>query len=166
MNKKQEMSYLNYTDLNTAENKIEEITNYIKTHYIDMPSFTKKTWVVNELPFIQEISRIENGIEDIGEYYYKPNGWLPCKTWITSDNLYPIKSFDYRDWNRWVNNLQLVENSFGELLTLWNGTSQVTWDIESEYEWIDASTYVTHNVLYDNEEVLYNDDTVRIIERN
>lgn len=166
MNKKQEMSYLNYTDLNDVENKIEEITNYIKEHYVDMPSFEKKTWVINELPFVQEIDRIENGIEAIGEWYYKPNMWLPSEVWITSDKPFPIKSFDYNDWNRWVNNLQLVENSFGEVLTLWNGTSQVTWDIESEYEWIDASTYVTHNVLYDNEEVLYNDDTVRIIERN
>ena len=135
MNKKQEMSYLNYNDLNDTENKIEEITNYIKEHYIDMPSFEKKTWVVNELPFIQEISRIENGIEAIGNWYYKPNMWLPSKVWITPDNLYPIKSFDYNDWNRWVNNLQLVESSLGELLTLWNGSSQITWNTPSEYEW-------------------------------
>lgn len=166
MNKKQDMSYLNYTDLNDVENKIEEITNYIKEHYVNMPSFDKKTWVINEFPFIQEISRIEDSIEAIGEWYYKPNMWLPRKIWITPDNLYPIKSFDYNDWNRWVNNLQLIENSFGEALTLWNGTSQIIWDTPSEYEWIDASTYITHDVLYNNEPVLYNDNTVRIIERN
>ena len=91
--------------------------------------------MLNELPYIQEINRIENAIENLGYYFYKPNGWLPTKEWITLDNLYPIKSFDYKDYNRWISNLQLIENALGESLTIWNGVSLMNWNEESQYEW-------------------------------
>ena len=135
MNKKIDIDYLNYTDLNVIENKIDEIITWLSTDYGITISFIPHTWVVNELPYVQEIDRIETAIEDIGLGFYKPYGWLNTTKWITSDNLYPIRSFDYEDYNRWVNNLELIDNAQGEILTLWNGISQIDWDIESEYEW-------------------------------
>lgn len=136
MNKKLDIDYLNYTNLNQIEDKIEELIDDIETEYqITIPTFNKKTWTINELPYIQEIDRIENAIESIGYNFYKPNGWIVSKTWITSDNLYPIRSFDYQDYNRWVNNLELIEKSMGEALTLWNGISLLNWNEESQYEW-------------------------------
>ena len=133
---KTDMDYLNYTDLNYIENKIETITNQIKQDYIpEIPTFNKKIWVLNELPYVQEIARIEDGIKSIGYNFYEPEGWQTTKEWITPDNLYPIKSFDYRDYNRWLTDLELIENAQGELLTLWNGTSQIEWNLTSDEEW-------------------------------
>ena len=59
--------YLNYTDLNIIENKIEELTNYLNNNNkAVIPTFSKKTWVLNEFPYVQEISRIEIGIDNLG----------------------------------------------------------------------------------------------------
>lgn len=133
---KTDMDYLNYNDLNEIENKISSLTATIQRDYIpSLPSYTSNNWVLNDLPFVQEIARIENGIKNIGYYFYEPTGWITTKEWITSDNLYPIKSFDYRDYNRWLNNLELIENTQGELLTLWNGASQIEWNLASDEEW-------------------------------
>ena len=80
MKNKTELDYLNYTDLNYIENKIETVTNQIKQDYIpEIPTFNKKTWVLNELPYVQEISRIEDGIKNIGYYFYEPKGWQTKK---------------------------------------------------------------------------------------
>lgn len=133
---KNDIDYLNYDELNDIEERVQEAVFHIKLNYVpDMPLFTRHTWELNELPFIQQIDRIEQGIESIGYWGIKPEGWINTKKWITSDNLYPIKSFDYQDYNRWINNLNLTELRDLSNLTLWNGISQVEWDIESEYEW-------------------------------
>ena len=163
---KTDIDYLNYTDLNNIENKIEELTDYIQEHYVeDMPTFNKKTWALNELPFVQEIDRIETGVNNLGYYLYEPDGWVATKTWITSDNLYPIKSFDYRDYNRWLSDIGLIEDNIeNPIITLWNGISQIDWNVESNDEWIEGSTYITENLLYNNEQVLYNNEQVRIKE--
>ena len=164
MNKKTDIDYLNYTDLNTVESVIDEYTERI-SRYVEIPAYVKKTWAKNDLPFVQEIDRIENAITNIGRYGYKPDGWLPTKTWITSDNLYPVKSFDYRDWNRWINNLQLINFDDIDEMTFWNGVSLIDWNTESDYEWIDASTYIIHEIMHNNDEVLYENDKLRVIER-
>lgn len=162
---KTDIDYLNYEDLNLIENKIDTLTDWIRENYIeDIPTYTKKTWVLNELPYIQEIDRIERGIENIGYNFYEPDGWITTKEWITSDNLYPIKSFDYRDYNRWLTDLTLIEEGGEPEITIWNGMSQVNWNEESEYEWIEGSNYRTVDLLYNNEEILYNDEKVRIKE--
>ena len=133
---KTDIEYLNYDELNYIEERVQEAVFHIKLNYApDMPLFTRHTWELNELPYIQQINRIEEGIESVGYWGIKPDGWIETKKWITSDNLYPIKSFDYTDYNRWINNLDLTELRDLSGLTLWNGISQITWDIESQYEW-------------------------------
>lgn len=128
---KTDMDYLNYNDLNLIEQKILEYTQEVSAiTYI--PPYTAKTWQVNDLPFIQEIDRIEKGIYNLGYYYNRPKGWLPTKEWITSDNLYPIKSFDYRDYNRWVNNLSIFRTDITIDDTIWNGASFINWESPDE----------------------------------
>ena len=127
MIKKTEIDYLNYNDLNEVEAKIKEYTDKVSS-VTSIPSFNQKTWNINELPFIQEIDRIEKGIYNLGEYYNRPKGWLTTKEWITSDNLYPIKSFDYRDWNRWLNNLNIFYTDIDLTDTIWNGASFLYWN--------------------------------------
>lgn len=134
MIKKSEIDYLNYNDLNEVETKIKEYTDKVSS-VTSIPNFKQKTWVINELPFIQEIDRIEKGIYNLGEYYNRPKGWLPTKEWITSDNQYPIKAFDYRDWNRWVNNLEIFVIDIVLTDTIWNGASFIEWEVKSDVEW-------------------------------
>lgn len=134
MDNKTEMDYLNYNDLNQIEAKIKEYTDKV-SQVINIPSFEQKTWVKNELPYIQEIGRIEKAIYNLGEYYNKPKGWLPTKEWITEENKYPIKAFDYRDWNRWVNNLNLFEVDIVLTDTIWNGASFIKWNEQNTIEW-------------------------------
>ena len=131
---KTEIDYLNYNDLNNVEAVIKDYTDQVST-VTDIPEFVPKTWVLNELPFIQEINRIEIGIFNLGEYYNRPAGWLPTKEWITSHNQYPIKAFDYRDWNRWVNNLSIFKLDIVLTDTIWNGASFINWEEESDVDW-------------------------------
>lgn len=98
-------------------------------------TYETKKWVINELPYIQEIDRIEKGIYNLGEKYNRPKGWLPTKEWITKDNLYPIKGFDYRDWNRWVNNLNIFTTDIVVKDTIWNGASFINWEQIGKDEW-------------------------------
>lgn len=137
MIKKSEIDYLNYNDLNEIEAKIDQLTEEISKVVISIPTYNKKTWILNELPFIQEIDRIEKAIYNLGEYYIEPKGWQTLKKWITDDNLYPIKSFDYRDWNRWINNLSLMDTSEISNMTLWDGNSLINWNEISDINWID-----------------------------
>ena len=98
-------------------------------------TYETKKWKINELPYIQEIDRIEKGIYNLGEKYNRPKGWLTTKEWITKDNLYPIKGFDYRDWNRWVNNLNLFTTDIVLKDTIWNGASFINWEQIGKDEW-------------------------------
>ena len=98
-------------------------------------TYETKKWEINELPYIQEIDRIEKGIYNLGEKYNRPKGWLTTKEWITKDNLYPIKGFDYRDWNRWVNNLNLFTTDIVVKDTIWNRASFINWEQIGKDEW-------------------------------
>lgn len=131
MNKKIELDYLTPEDLNEIEQKIFEYTEEVKP-MVGIPTYTPKTWTLNELPYIQEIDRIETGIYNLGYYYNRPKGWLPTKVWIPPENLYPIKSFDYRDYNRWVNNLTVFSTDIVVDDTIWNGASFINWESPDE----------------------------------
>ena len=97
--------YLNYTDLNEVEERIKEQHEILECVNISTPDFHPKNWKLNDFPYIQEIDRIERGVNDLGEYYYKPNGWQECKTWLTGkETSQIIKSFSYLDINIWINN--------------------------------------------------------------
>lgn len=135
----EETDYLNYTDLNTIENKIEELTENLQEYNSSTPNFSKKIWVLNEFPYIQEIQRIETGIDNLQKYWYKPDNWIESKIWLTGDETSQvIKSFSYIDINRWINNMNVIEPIIGDETTLWNIQSYINWNEESDIEWSDV----------------------------
>ena len=123
--------YLNYEDLNEIENIIYEVTEEFK-EITNIPTFNKKTWVLNEFSYIEEIDRIEQGIENLGEYFYKPYGWIETRKWINSERK---AIFDYNDINRWINNVNLIYEHKNERFSIWNGVSYINWNETSELEW-------------------------------
>lgn len=101
---------LTHTEFNTVENKIEELNTYINVINPDIPTFTKKTWVTTDFPYIQEINRIELGIKDLVDYYIT----IPCysgKEWLETPTSYGVlKAFSRtNDYNRWLSNLDCVD---------------------------------------------------------
>ena len=123
--------YLNYEDLNEIENIIYEVTEEFK-EITNIPTFNKKTWVLNEFSYIEEIDRIEQGIENLGEYFYKPYGWIETRKWINNERK---AIFDYNDINRWINNVNLIYEHKNERFSIWNGVSYINWNETSELEW-------------------------------
>ena len=106
--------YLNYEDLNEIENIIYEVTEEFK-EITNIPTFNKKTWVLNEFPYIEEIDRIEE-----------------TRKWINSERK---AIFDYNDINRWINNVNLIYEHKNERFSIWNGVSYINWNETSELEW-------------------------------
>lgn len=128
--------YLSYNDLNNVENKIEELTNYFNDNSIaSIPTFSKKVWAINEFPYVQEISRIENGIDNIGKYFFKACDWIKTREWIPCTQSGCLSSFSYEDINRWLFNLNLIEEHKNDIINIWNGKSYIYWNENSNFEW-------------------------------
>ena len=131
-----ETMYLNYTDLNQIENRILTLTNRLKQYNPSTPTFSSKQWFVNDFPYIQEIDRIERGVKALGDYWYKPDGWEECKVWLTGEETEQvIKSFSFEDINRWIIDLDLMEEVIGDESTIWNLQSYIYWNQESNEDW-------------------------------
>ena len=90
-------AYGNANDLNRIEGNTVEMVNIISEYDIE-PSIdaTKTDWDNTDLPYIEELLRLENNIKAIAEQTYTPLGWQEG----TVDN-----KPDYSDFNRWENNL-------------------------------------------------------------
>lgn len=127
--------YLNYTDLNDIEQRIEELTIDLQTK-TPIPAFTHKTWALNEFPYIQEIDRIEKAICSMGENYYITEYWQCPTDWIPTGNTSELrKSFDYNDINRWIYNMNIIDSIKDDETTIWNGQSFINWDETTEIDW-------------------------------
>lgn len=89
--------------LNTIESKIYEVRNKIYSiGFTGIPSYSNKTWAYTDYLIYSYLNNIEDGIKNIGKYYYRPYGWQDTKTWKAKE------SFSYKDVNRWINDLNLV----------------------------------------------------------
>lgn len=131
-----ETDYLNYTDLNNIENRVKQINEKIKIYNSSIPDFSKKVWKLNDFPYIQEIQRIETGIDNFQKYWYKPDGWINAKVWLTGDENEQVrKSFSNIDINRWINNMNLIEKTIGDNTTIWNVQSYIYWNEQSDVDW-------------------------------
>ena len=131
-----ETMYLNYNDLNTVENRILTLTNKLRQLNPSTPAFSLKEWHINDFPYIQEIDRIEKGVNTLKEYWYQPDGWIDCKVWLDgTETEQVIKSFSFEDINRWVIDLDLIDVALDEEVTLWNVQSYIYWDQESNEDW-------------------------------
>lgn len=103
-----------------------------------IPNYEKKTWVLNEIPYMQDIDRIEQGIKNLGDYFTKPKGWITTKDWIKTNTIddrsdYGVgsKGFSYIDINRWIHNLNLIDEKDMDNITIWNtNKTQYYWNEE------------------------------------
>lgn len=106
--------------------------------------YIPKKWVINEIPYLQYIDNIEEGINEIAELFYKPAGYQ-YKEWTTT-GYYNIKESDYglaqkpissRDFDRWERNIKLLEEAFASFYNVWNVVSYIDWNEDSQFEWED-----------------------------
>jgi hypothetical protein len=111
--------YFEYTDFNEVESKIESLYNDISL-IVERPSFAKKTWDITNFPYIQEIDRIERGINNLIFFSPAPSGYT-LKTWIENTGEHPLKSFSWNDYQRWLNNLKLIETGKNSIQVRYSG---------------------------------------------
>lgn len=125
----------------TYINDSDELFKYIKIYDENIiPEYIKKTWVLNEIPYMQDIDRIEQGIKNLGDYFTKPVGWITPREWFKTNTLtdrsdYGVgsKGFSYIDINRWINNLNLIEQEDMDDVTIWNtNKTQYYWNEEDD----------------------------------
>lgn len=98
-----EDSIMTYNDFNAIEQRITSLRYRIVNLGYNVNIYTFKTWVKKDFLLYTYLNNIENGIENLGIGYYKPNGWQNKKVWTKG------MSFSYKDVNRWLNNLDLIE---------------------------------------------------------
>ncbi|MCI6265872.1 MAG: hypothetical protein MR598_03375 [Erysipelotrichaceae bacterium] len=104
--------------------------------------YTSKEWKDNEIPYLQDIDRIEQGIENIAELFFKPNGY-ESKIWTVtgtcdienSDYGLSQKPISYKDFERWKKNIELLASHFNDFVNVWNVVSYINWNEENKFEW-------------------------------
>ena len=93
----------NSSDFDLIEMKIYDVRNAIyDLGFTDIPTYTMKSWNNDDYLLYTYLNNIEEGIKNIGKYYFRPYGWQKTKTWAKG------MGFSYRDFNRWINNINLV----------------------------------------------------------
>ena len=98
-----EDSIMNHEDFNNIEQKIVTLNTTLTNIGYSIESYTSKDWNINDFLIYTYLNNIEDGINNLGKGYFKPYGWQNKKTWTKG------MSFSYRDVNRWINNLNLIE---------------------------------------------------------
>ena len=134
------------TNINKTD---EEIYNSIKIKddRYKLLAYNKKKWIDNEFPYMQDINNIEEGINDIAEFFYYPTGYK-YKPWIltttlnnidTSEDDYGLvqKPITEDDFTRWKKNIDLLEKAFDDIINIWNLISYINWNEENQFEWED-----------------------------
>lgn len=114
----------------------------VKEDEYKLLEYNKKTWIDNEIPYLQYIDNIEEGINNIAKVLYKPQGY-EYKEWTTT-GYYNIGPNDYglaqkpiseKDFQRWNRNIKLLESIIDSFFNIWNVVSYINWNEENEYEW-------------------------------
>ena len=108
-----------------------------------IPDYVKNQYSINEVPTMRQIDNIENGIKNIGYYYYKPIGFVGTREWLGTaklgkNNPYGtnMQNISYMDFNRWLTDLQAINFNELDILTLWNTyISEIDWNKQNDTEW-------------------------------
>ncbi|MBO5138668.1 MAG: hypothetical protein J6B89_03400 [Bacilli bacterium] len=133
----------NYGIVTSINNK-DDFYSYVKVKNDEykLLKYNKKIWVDNEIPYLQYIDNIENGINNVAEILYIPPGY-ERKEWTTT-GYYDIESNDYglaqkpiseKDFRRWNSNIKLLESVIDSFFCVWNVESYINWDKNSTFEW-------------------------------
>lgn len=121
-----------------------EIYQYVKIYDDEniIPDYEKHTWTDDEVLSMQKIDNIEQGVRHIGEYYYKPIGWVANREWLKTCNIKDYnngtnkQNISYQDLNRWITNLSLIDFDDLENMCIWNSNiSNLQWNKHSDTEW-------------------------------
>ena len=99
---------MTYEDFNAIEQKIVTLRSSLVNLGYSIDSYTAKTWARNDFLIYTYLNNIEEGIKALGKGYFRPYGWQKTKTWTAG------KGFSYRDVNRWINNLDLIEERISQ----------------------------------------------------
>lgn len=99
--------YFEYTDFQAVEDETDSLNTEISAFTL-IPTFTKKTWALNDFPYVQEVDRIERGIENLIFFLPYPTNYV-SKTWISYYGEHPLLNFSWSDYVRWLLNLQLID---------------------------------------------------------
>lgn len=95
--------YYNYTDLNRVENNTNEVANFLRSIYYDIPSLTTVTnRDYNSIDLVSSINRVESNIQAIKDNFISIVGYEPRKVWGNG------QTFGYKEANRLENNLSLM----------------------------------------------------------
>jgi len=147
--------YLNYVRFNlpqdfgivTQIDSNDNLYQYINIYENEdiIPNYIKNNYNISDIPTMRQIDNLERGIYNIGHYYYKPLGFINCRTWFgtanlnkDNDNNVGMKNISYQDLNRWVNNLELINFDDLNKLNIWNSNiSQLVWNEFYDGEWED-----------------------------
>lgn len=116
----------------------------IKDDKYKLLEYIKKTWVEKEIPYLQYIDNIEEGINNVADILFKPSGY-EYKKWTTV-GYYGIEKNDYglaqkpisqRDFSRWNKNIELLEEIIKGKFTIWNVVSYINWNKYCDLDWSD-----------------------------
>ena len=129
----------------TQVNNTDTFYQYIKIYDNEnvIPNYVKNTYSINDVLTMKQIDNIENGIKNIGYYYYKPIGFLGNREWLGTaelgkSNIYGtnMQNISYIDLNRWLTNLQSIDFESLNEFTIWNSViSEIDWNEDNETEW-------------------------------
>lgn len=98
-----EDSIMTYEDFNNIEQRIVSLRSRIVNLGYNADTYTPKMWTNKDFLLYTYLNNIENGIKALGKGYFRPYGWQKPKIWTGGI------SFSYRDVNRWITNLNLIE---------------------------------------------------------
>lgn len=100
--------YFEYTDFNDVQDDIVSLTNIAKIISDATSSFAKKTYALNDFPYIQEVDYIEKQLLNISNNVGVPIGFV-YKEWLPTPTSYALKNFSWSDFQRWLNNIRFLE---------------------------------------------------------
>lgn len=101
-----ESDYLTANVLNYIKGRVEEVYEFYSDYLGQQSTPTLKTWVQNEMVFVDDIKDIEEAIDYIGSLFGYPNGWAKKRNWnLTGEN-----NISCRDLNRWIKNIDILLN--------------------------------------------------------
>lgn len=121
--------YLQAADIAVIDDAVQQVTNKLINKGINIPKYTRKTWNVLRIPYYEDFEVIQNGIFNLQHYYYAPEGW-------DYGQLY--QNFSYKDINRWINNVNLMNNAPDVKMTIWNYQYFTNWEsTDGDLEWED-----------------------------
>lgn len=103
-----EEDIMTHRDFYEIENWLDLLNHSISNHGYSIPEYNYKSWTVQDNLYDIYLNNIEEGIFNLGKYYYRPLGWQKTKQW------HPLMSFSYKDVNRWINNLNLIQEAINK----------------------------------------------------